>query len=222
MQTIPMNLSKNTVLLYRWASALALITIIYNIAEGIVSVYLGFDDETIALFGFGLDSFVEVISGVGIWHMINRIKRNTDGNSDSFEKQALKITGTAFYILAFGLVVTSIFNIFKGHQPETTFWGIIVASVSILTMWILIHYKIKVGNKLNSQAIIADANCTKTCLYLSVALLLSSAGYELTGIGGLDALGAIFIAGLSLREGREALQKAKGNMICTCNEKNCN
>lgn len=217
-----MSLSKKTVSLYGWASTLALITIIYNIAEGIVSVYFGFDDETIALFGFGLDSFVEVISGVGIWHMINRLRRNNDGDSDSFEKQALKITGTAFYILAFGLVVTSIVNIYYGHQPETTFWGILVASVSILTMWILIHYKIKVGKQLNSHAIIADANCTKVCLYLSVILLLSSAGYELTGIGWLDSLGAVFIAGLSLREGREAFQKTKNNITCACGQNNCN
>ena len=222
MQTIPMNININKASLYRWASALALITIIYNIIEGIVSVYFGFDDETIALFGFGLDSFVEVVSGFGIWHMINRLRRNNDGNTDSFEKQALRITGTAFYILAIGLVVTSIINIVKGHQPETTFWGIVVASVSIFSMWILIHYKIKVGTQLNSQAIIADANCTKACLYLSVILLLSSAGYELTGIGGLDSLGAIFIAGLSLKEGREAFQKAKGDGMCTCSENKCN
>jgi divalent metal cation (Fe/Co/Zn/Cd) transporter len=217
-----MSLSQSTVSLYKWASTLALITIIYNTGEGIISVYLGFDDETIALFGFGLDSFVEVISGIGIWHMINRLRRNNDGNSDSFEKQALKITGTAFYILTFGLVVTSLLNIFKGHKPETTFWGVIVASVSILTMWILIHYKIKVGKQLNSNAIIADANCTKACLYLSVILLVSSVGYELTGIGGFDSLGAVFIAGLSFREGREAFQKAENNVICSCSQDNCN
>ncbi|MHA2055740.1 MAG: cation transporter, partial [Candidatus Hodarchaeales archaeon] len=176
---------------------------------------------TIALFGFGLDSFVEVISGIGIWHMINRLRRNNGENSDRFEKRALRITGAAFYILTIGLVMTSILNIYQGHKPETTFWGIIVASVSILTMWILIHYKIKVGRQLDSQAIIADANCTKACLYLSVILLLSSAGYELTGKGGLDSLGAILIAGISFREGRESFQKAKGNMTCTCKD-NCN
>jgi divalent metal cation (Fe/Co/Zn/Cd) transporter len=221
MQTIPLDLSRKKASLYGWASALALITIFYNIIEGMISVYFGFDDETIALFGFGLDSFVEVISGIGIWHMINRLRRNNSNDSDRFEKRALKITGAAFYILTIGLVVTSIINIYQGHKPETTFWGIIVASVSILTMWILIHYKIKVGRQLDSQAIIADANCTKVCLYLSVILLLSSAGYELTGIGGFDSLGAILIAGLSFKEGRESFQKAKGNMICTCKD-NCN
>jgi divalent metal cation (Fe/Co/Zn/Cd) transporter len=220
MQTIPLGLSKEKISLYGWASALALITIIYNIVEGMVSVYFGFDDESIALFGFGLDSFVEVISGIGIWHMINRIRKNNGDNLDRFERRALMITGTAFYILTVGLVVTAIINIYQGHKPDTTFWGIIVASVSILTMWILIHYKIKVGKQLDSQAIIADANCTKACLYLSVILLLSSAGYELTGVGGLDSFGAIIIAGLSFREGRESFQKAKGNMTCACKD-NC-
>ena len=215
-----MGLNKEKASLYGWASGLALITIIYNIIEGMISIYFGFDDETIALFGFGLDSFVEVISGIGIWHMINRLKRNRGNNSDRFEIRALKITGTAFYILTVGLILTSILNIYQGHKPETTLWGIIVASVSITTMWILIYYKIKVGKQLNSQAIIADANCTKACLYLSVILLLSSAGYELTGIGGLDSLGAILIAGLSFKEGRESFQKAKGNITCTCND-NC-
>jgi divalent metal cation (Fe/Co/Zn/Cd) transporter len=221
MQTIPLKVSKEKALLFNWASALALITIIYNIVEGMVSVYFGFDDETIALFGFGLDSFVEVISGVGIWHMINRLRKNNDVNSDKFEKQALKITGTAFYILTFGLILTAVINVYKGHQPETTFWGIIISSISILTMWILIHYKIKVGRQLDSQAIIADANCTKACLYLSVILLVSSVGFELTQMGGLDSLGAVLIAGFSFKEGRESFQKAKGKIVCTCSEKNC-
>jgi len=202
--------------LFKWASALALITIFYNIPEGIVSVYFGIEDATIALFGFGIDSFVEVISGVGIWHMIRRLRQNGDESPDRFERQALRITGTAFYILTAGLIATAIVTLYQGHKPETTFWGIVIAAISIITMWTLIHYKIKVGRRLNSQAILADANCTKTCLYLSFVLLLSSIGYELTGIGGLDSVGAILIAGLSFREGREAFQKARGNLTCSC------
>jgi len=53
-------------------------------------------------------------------------------------------------------------------------------------------------------------------MYLSVILLVSSAGYELTGIGGLDAAGALAIAVVSFREGREAFEKAKGNLACSC------
>jgi divalent metal cation (Fe/Co/Zn/Cd) transporter len=219
MQVLSIGVNKEKASLYRWAYVLAVITIFYNILEGLVSIYFGLEDETLALFGFGLDSFVEVISGVGIWHMIRRIRKNYDANPDHFEKQALKITGTAFYILSVGLIATALINIYQGHKPETTFWGIVISLISIVTMWLMIHYKIKVGEKLDSQAIVADANCTKACLYLSIILLLSSAGYELTGIGGLDSIGAIFIAGLSLKEGRESFQKAKG-LSCGCQD-NC-
>jgi divalent metal cation (Fe/Co/Zn/Cd) transporter len=201
---------------YKWAYALALITIFYNMAEGIVSIFFGLEDETVTLFGFGVDSFVEVISGVGIWHMLRRLRRAGEGSPDRFERQALRVTGTAFYILTVGLLATAAVNLYTGHRPETTFWGIVVASVSIATMGALIHYKVKVGRRLDSKAILADANCTKACLYLSLVLLLSSAGYELTGIGGLDSVGAMLIAGLSYREGREAFEKARGGLLCSC------
>jgi divalent metal cation (Fe/Co/Zn/Cd) transporter len=209
------GIHKEKARLYKWANVLALITIFYNILEGLISVYFGMNDETLALFGFGLDSFVEVISGVGIWHMVQRIRRDMNANPDHFEKRALKITGSAFYVLSAGLSVTAVLNIYHGHIPETTFWGIVISLISIFTMWALIHYKIKVGKKLDSRAIIADAHCTKACLYLSVILLLTSAGYELTGVGGLDSLGALFIAVLSFREGRESFQKARG-ISCDC------
>jgi divalent metal cation (Fe/Co/Zn/Cd) transporter len=82
-------------------------------------------------------------------------------------------------------------------------------------MWFLINHKIKVGSALNSPAILADAACSRACVYLSLVLLAASLGYELTGIGSLDALGALFIAWLTWREGREAFQKAAG-MDCSC------
>ncbi len=217
MAPLTLQPEKKNEVLYRWVYVLALITIFYNILEGVVSVFFGIEGETLVLLGFGIDSFVEVISGIGIWHMIRRIRRNNNETYDKFEKDALKVTGTAFYILTAGLIVTASINLYRGHKPETTLWGIIISLVSILSMWLLLHYKIKAGRQLNSQAILADANCTKACMYLSVVLFLSSLGYELTGIGGLDSIGAIAIAVLSFREGREAFQKAKGNLTCGCN-----
>ena len=143
--------------LYRAADILALITIFYNILEGAFSVGFGASDETFALFGFGLDSFVEVISGVGVWHMIRRIRLSGDNSPDAFERRALHVTGTAFYILAAGLILTGVLTLIQGHRPETTFWGIVIALISICSMWLLIHYKVKVGKALDSQAILADA-----------------------------------------------------------------
>ncbi len=205
---------------HRWAAALAMITVFYNLAEGLVSVFLGIEGGTVSLFGFGVDSFVEVISGIGIWHMVWRMRRSGNENPDSFERTAIRITGTSFYILTAGLALTAAVNLYNGYRPTTTFWGIIVSVISILSMWALIHYKVKVGKKFNSRALLADAACSKTCLYLSVILLVASLGYEVTHVGLLDSLGALGIAVLSLREGHEAFAKAKGGS-CSCGRQ-CN
>lgn len=204
----------------KWAYTLALVTIFYNIVEGLVSVFFGMEDKTITLFGFGADSFVEVISGLGIWHMVRRMRQNGSEAVDSFEHAALKVTGIAFYILTAGLIITSAVGLYQEHKPDTTFWGIVISLISILSMWVLIHFKLKVGRGLQSQAILADAACTKVCVQLSIVLLLASAGYELTHIGWFDSVGALIIAILSFREGREAFEKAKGK-ACGCQGK-CN
>jgi divalent metal cation (Fe/Co/Zn/Cd) transporter len=201
--------------LYRRAGFLAVFTIIYNLVEGAVSVWFGAADETLALFGFGVDSFIEVISAIGVWHMLRRVRNNSGETRDEFEQRALRITGTAFYLLSAGLVLTAALNLYQGHKPEATLPGVIISTISISFMWYLIQGKTKVGTALGSAAILADAACSKACVWLSLVLLAASLGYELTGLWWLDAVGALFIAWLTWREGRESFQKAAG-MECAC------
>ncbi|MFZ6037617.1 MAG: cation transporter [Bacteroidota bacterium] len=201
--------------LYRKALLLSLFTIFYNIVEGIVSLFFGYRDETLSLFGFGLDSFIEVLSGVGIVTMILRIRKNQTMEKSKFEHAALKITGTAFYLLSLGLVVGSVMNIITQHKPETTRWGIIISVLSILIMYWLMRSKQKVGRELDSEPIMADANCTKICIYMSVVLLLSSLIYEVTGFAYADVIGSIGLIYFSVSEGKEAFEKSQGKE-CSC------
>ncbi|MBU8892377.1 MAG: cation transporter [Bacteroidales bacterium] len=203
------------------AFILSIITIIYNVIEGIVSVYFGIKDEALSLLGFGTDSFVEVISGFGIAHMVFRMKYSDIDHRDKFERQALRITGTGFYFLTLGIIVGVVFNIIENNKPETTIPGLIISGISILTMFFLMRYKLSIGKKLNSDAIIADANCTKSCLYLSIVLLISSGLYAIFNIGYIDSLGSLGIAWFTFNEGKEAFEKVKKNKIECCNE-NCN
>lgn len=202
------------------AYILAIVTIVYNVIEGVVSVFFGINDETLALLGFGVDSFVEVLSGIGILHMIFRMKKagiNDVPTRDKFERRALKITGTAFYILVAGLIAGSVMNVVAGTKPETTTVGIIISILSILTMYFLMSWKMKIGKQLNSDAIIADANCTKTCFYLSFILLASSGLYELFGIVWFDIAGSLGIGWFAFSEGKEAFENAKSkNLSCHC------
>jgi divalent metal cation (Fe/Co/Zn/Cd) transporter len=201
--------------LYNKAYQLSLFTIFYNIIEGTVSMWLGYADETLSLFGFGADSFIEVISGIGIAIMIMRIRKNPDSPKNKFEISALKITGTAFYLLSAGLFAGIIINLINNHKPETTFWGVIISLVSIAVMLWLMNAKKSTGRKLHSEAIVADANCTRICVYMSVVLLVSSLVYELTGFAYADAIGAAGLIYFSVSEGREAFEKVKGKE-CSC------
>jgi divalent metal cation (Fe/Co/Zn/Cd) transporter len=202
--------------LYKITFGLAIFTIAYNIIEGVVSIYFGYHDESFTLFGFGVDSFIEAISGLGIAHMVVRIQRDPDASRDIYERTALQITGMAFYILTVGLVATGIYNIYIGHKPESSFWGVIISIISIAVMWALIYWKRRMGKALNSNAILADAECTRVCVNMSIVLLTASAIYEIVKIPYIDAIGTLALAFFSLREGKECFEKAKNNNHCGC------
>jgi divalent metal cation (Fe/Co/Zn/Cd) transporter len=200
---------------YKKAYQLSLFTIFYNIFEGLVSMILGFKDETLTLFGFGVDSFIEVVSGIGIAVMILRIQQYPESSKNEFEIKALKITGTSFYLLSAGLLVGIILNFITNHKPETTLWGIVISLISIIVMIWLMTAKKSVGNRLHSEPIISDSNCTKVCVYMSVVLLIASLIYEITGFAYADAIGAAGLIYFSISEGKEAFEKAKG-INCGC------
>ena len=195
---------------WKYALWLALFTIIYNFGEGLVSIYFGVQDETLTLFGFGIDSFIEVMSGIGILAMVLRIRQDMDTPRSQFERTALRITGTSFYVLAAGLGATAIYNLFTAHKPTTTLPGLVISLVSIASMWLLVMGKHKVGRTLGSAPILADANCTLVCIYMSVVLLVSSLIYQFTGFGFVDSLGALGLIYFSINEGKEAFEKAAG------------
>lgn len=201
---------------WKTALILSMITIGYNLLEGLVSIYFGLEDETLALFGFGADSFAEVLSGTGVLHLVYRMMTRPSSGQDKFERTALKVTGFSFYLLTAGLLFTAIHHLITGHSPETTVAGIVISSLSILTMYFLMNWKIKTGKILQSDALIADAHCTRSCLQLSFLLLLSSTLYEIFRFGYIDTIGSLGIAYLAWKEGREAFEKAKGNSLACC------
>jgi divalent metal cation (Fe/Co/Zn/Cd) transporter len=206
--------------LYRSALFLSLFTIFYNLIEGFVSVFFGAQDESLTLLGFGIDSFIEVISGIGILHMVMQLARHRYQESHRFERTALRITGTAFYILVIGLLATAAYNLITGVHPETTLPGVIISLLSLAVMFELRRRKRNVGTALKSDAILADAACTMTCIYMSVVLLAASALYQFLHVPYVDLIGSLGLAYFSFREGRECFEKArsKNPYACACED----
>jgi Predicted Co/Zn/Cd cation transporters len=188
---------------------LGFFTIFYNLLEGLVSVFFGARGEALTLFGFGVDSFIEVVSGIGIVVMVLRIRRSPDTARSSFESTALRVTGVSFYLLSAGLAVTAAYNIITGHRPETTLPGVIIALISISIMAGLVAGKRRIGLALHSEPILEDANCSLVCIYMSLILLAASLIFRLTGFGLVDSIGAVGLIYFSFHEGYESFKKAK-------------
>jgi len=217
VDAVPASSAASDAPLFRAAMFWAIAGIVYNFVEGIVSVWFGASEETLALFGFGVDSFIEAASAVGIALMVLRIWRAPEAPRSPFESTALFITGWCFHLLALGLVAGALVNLWRGSQPHTTLPGVVISGISIAVMWIMLAAKLRIGRQLGSRAMVADAKCTQVCIYMSVVLLASSALYELTGIGYIDSLGAMAIAYFAYREGVESLNHAAGQHTC-CGE----
>ena len=189
---------------------LAILTIVFNIAEGVVSIWFGVSDDMLTLFGFGLDSFIETISAIGVAVMIIRIRNNPDTDKTRFEITALKITGWCFYILAVILAVGAVFNLVQGHKPESTIAGVIISLISMASMLGLIVAKKRLGTVLSCPPLIADANCNLVCVYMSLVLLAASGAFAVFHLGWIDTVGTAGIIFFSVREGRESMERAEG------------
>ena len=191
---------------YKLASALGLATILCNLITGSLSVYLGLEDESLALTGFGLNLLIGTIYGLGIWHMTKTRARNYS-EVDAFGTILFSTAGMAYYALAVTLAIIASINIFKGDRPEGAFGGVLTPMIFISFMIILCNYKTKIAGRYNFRALLADSKFISTVyIYPSAILFFASLGYEAFGISLLDA-GAFGIAVSSFITGKNMLKK---------------
>jgi len=188
--------------LTRWAYGLAGLTIAYNVVEGVVAIGFGAADESLALFGFGVDSFVEVgAAGLVLWRLA-AAGGATDERASSREKLASRAIGALLLALAVGVAAGATVSLVVGAHPEQTLAGVVIAAASIALMLGLWRAKVGVADRLGSRTLRADAACTLACLQLSVVLLAGSAIYTLApALWWVDSAAALALSALIAREG---------------------
>lgn len=181
----------------RWALALAWATIAWNSVEAVVALASGAAASSIALVGFGLNSIVEVASAVVIvWQL--------SGLDEEREERALRLIGFSFFAFAAYVVGQSAWDLLSRTEPEESVVGIVLAAVSLVVMPALAWAKRRVGRRMGSRTVVADSGQTLLCSYLSAVLLVGLVANATLGWWWADPLAALVIAGLALREGREA------------------
>ena len=189
------------------AFILSVFTVSYNIIEGIVSVIAGILSNSIALKGFGIDSFVESISGaVMIWRFKKR-DVTTDEEEEKVERIAQKLVAISFFILSAYILYESISKLYFKEITEPSLLGLIIIIMSIIVMPVLFYLKHKTGKSLGSKSLIADAKETLACLFLSIAVLLGILLNFFFGFWQADPITAIVIAGYLIFEGIKTLRE---------------
>ena len=182
----------------RRAQLLAATSVTYNLIEAIVAITAGVVAGSIALVGFGLDSVVEVSSGLIIlWQFRHPTPETREG-------RALRMLAISFFALAAYVGFESIRALVMGSEAKSSIVGIGLAIASLLIMPFISWAQRRTGKALGSNAVVADGTQTLLCTYMSAVLLAGLLLNSTLGWGWADPIAGLIIAGVAIREGIEA------------------
>jgi divalent metal cation (Fe/Co/Zn/Cd) transporter len=195
--------------LLRRALRLEYLTVGWNIVEGVVAIVAALGAGSVALLGFGIDSFVESASGgILIWRLLAERHATDEARVEQVERRALGLVAVSLALLAAYIVWDSTTSLLAVDRPEPSAVGIALAIASLAVMWWLARAKRRVGVALGSRAMSADAFQTDACFWLSLFLLLGIGANALLGSWWADPVAAL---AMSVLIGREALQAWQGD-----------
>jgi divalent metal cation (Fe/Co/Zn/Cd) transporter len=191
--------------LLRRGLRLEYITVGWNVIEGLVSVWAALAAGSVALLGFGVDSFVETISGVIlIWRL--RVEPNAcDPEAiERLDQRAHKLVALSLFTLAIYIVFDATVRLIMQERPEPTAVGIVVTTLSMAVMWWLAKAKRRTAVGLTSRALEADSFQTTACFWLSLITLSGIGLNALFGWWWADPVAALGMTYFLISEGREA------------------
>lgn len=177
------------------------VSLLYNTAEGVISIAAGLMAGSVALVGFGMDSVIEVVASVAaLWrlgHDANVARR------EHSERIALKVIGTSFIALAAYVLVDAVHALITREAPERSLLGLGITTFSVVVMPFLARAKRRIAVALGSRALSADAMQTDLCAYLSAITLAGLALNAALGWWWADPVAALVMVPIIAREGLE-------------------
>lgn len=203
----------------RRAQWLAGASVSYNLVEAVVAIAAGSVAGSVALVGFGLDSVVEVASGLIIlWQFRHPLP-------ETRERRALRLIALSFFGLAAYVGFESVRGLLGRHESDTSALGIGLAIASLVVMPLLSYAQRRTGKALNSNAVVADSTQTLLCTYLSAVLLVGLLLNATLGWYWADPVAGLVIAAIALREGVQAWRGegccAPNSTAATCDDGCC-
>ncbi len=186
------------------ANDLLWLTVAWNVGEGVIAVSSGFIAGSVALVGFGLDSFIEVTAAfVLLWRL--RLP-DEDGRAERRERAAHQVVGATFMMLALYILMQTAYVLTTGDKPESSSVGLGLALASLAVMPVISLVKRRNAIRLGSRALVAESTETLICSYLSLALFIGLAANAAFGWWWADIAAALAMVPWIVKEGIEGVR----------------
>ena len=194
----------------RWSRIalwLVTVTLFYNIVEAVIALWAGAEADSIALFGFGLDSLIETAAAVLLLWRLSVEARGADHETvERVERRVHLFVGITFILLALYVTTQAGLTLWKSEPPEESIIGIILAAVSLTVMPLVSWGKLRAAKEIGSGALRAEAKETLACSYLSFALLLGLVLNAAVGWWWADPIAALAMVPWLIKEGMEGIK----------------
>jgi divalent metal cation (Fe/Co/Zn/Cd) transporter len=187
-------------------------TMAYNTVEGVLALWAGVRADSIALVGFGLDSFIEcAAAAVLLWRLGVEARGAAPEAVETSERRVHRFVGGTFLALALYVLAQGSFTLWWREAPEETVFGIVLAAVSLVVMPLVSWGKLRAANHIGSAALRSEAKETLACSYLSLTLLVGLAANAVAGWWWADPMAALLMTPWLVKEGMEGL---RGESCC--------
>lgn len=187
------------------ALRLEYLTVGWNVVEGIIAVSAGLAAGSVALLAFGIDSFIESLSGgVLIWRLHAERQPRYAASVAALDARAARLVGLSLFVLAAYVAVDAVLTLWNAERPDPSWIGILLTATSIVVMLWLARAKRNAAQALGSRALEADAFQTTACWWLSIIVLTGIGLNAAFGWWWADPLSALAMTYFVVREGREA------------------
>ncbi|HYA03619.1 MAG TPA: cation transporter [Syntrophobacteria bacterium] len=186
---------------------LVLGTMVYNMIEAVVALWAGYRAGSIALIGFGLDSFIEITAGaVLLWRMTVQLRGAEEERVERAERRVRRFVGVTFFGLAAYVAVDSLWTLWTREAPAESLIGIALAIASLIIMPLIAFGKMRTADAMGSKALRAEAKETLACSYLSFTLLVGLVLNALAGWWWADPVAALIMVPWLIHEGKEGFE----------------
>jgi divalent metal cation (Fe/Co/Zn/Cd) transporter len=182
-------------------------TMAYNVLEGVVALWAGLRAGSIALVGFGFDSFIECAAATALFWRLAIEARGADSETiERGEGRVHRFVGGTFLALALYLLIQAGWILWHREVVSESRIGIIIAVASLVIMPLVAWGKLHAATAIGSAALRAEAKETIACSYLSLTLLLGLVANAVAGWWWADPIAALCMVPWLVKEDMEGVR----------------